>query len=124
MPCSVKNIPNAEIHIPITHLLMLLKNALNLLIFNSFVRFPAIEKAIIVIVSGKTTPDMVDTIVVEKNATAGLHTLADTTPPLALINVNNSGNVNCICFCIACTAFKLTRKHSVKIAKSGISAVA
>ena len=122
MPCRVKKIPNAEMQMPIIHLLILLKNALNLLIFNSFVRFPAIENAIIVIVSGKTTVYIVETIVVEKNATAGRHTDAETTPPLADINVKSNGNVNCICFCIACTAFRLSLKHSVKTASNGIKA--
>ena len=91
MPCKVKNNPKTETQMPISHLLILLKNALNLLIFSSFVRFDAIEKAIIVTVKGKTTVEITETIVVEKKATAGLQTDTDSVPPLAAIRVSIIG---------------------------------
>ena len=86
---------------PIIHLLILLKNAVNLLIFNSFVKFPVKENTIIVTVIGNTTPLIKDTIFVAKNPTAGRHTAAVTVPPLAAISVNINGKTNCICVCIA-----------------------
>ena len=73
---------------PITHLFILLKNPLNLLIFSSFDRFPAREKQIIVTVSGNTSEVITATIFVEKKATAGLQTATDTVPPLVAIKVS------------------------------------
>ena len=80
--------------------MMLLKKAVNLLIFNSFVKFPTIEKTIMVIVIGKTTDLIMVTILVEKKATAGRHTSADNFPPLAAIKVRIIGKRICICFCM------------------------
>ena len=91
MPCKVKKIPKTDTQTPIIHLLMLLKNALNLLIFSSFERFPAMEKQIIVIVNGKTSEVIIDTIFVEKKATAGRQTATDAPPPLVAIKVNKIG---------------------------------
>ena len=122
IPCKVKNNPNTDTHTPIIHLFILLKKALNLLIFNSFVKFPAKEKAIIVIVSGKTTLDKTDTIEVEKKATAGRHTEAETAPPLAAINVNINGKRICICFCMEKMLAVADSKHSVNTPIKGINA--
>ena len=91
IPCNVKNNPNTDTQMPISHLFMLLKNAENLLIFNSFVKFPAIEKAIIVIVKVNTMLRTTETIVFVKKATVGRQTDADTTAPLAASKVNNNG---------------------------------
>ena len=106
---------------PIIHLLILLKNAVNLLIFNSFVRLLAMENATISIVIGKTTVCIMDTIVVAKNPTAGLQIAAETEPPLAASNVSNSGKIKDICVRIAETQRKQDAKHSVTIAKIGIN---
>ena len=122
MPCKVKNNPNTDTETPINHLLILLKNALNLLIFSSFVRFDAIEKAIIVTVSGKTTVEITETIVVEKKDTAGRHTETENVPPLADISVSIIGYTISICRCIDCTLPIVAVKHSVKMLKSGINA--
>ena len=70
-PCTVKNNPNTETLTPIIHLFILLKKAEKLLSFNSFDRFPAMENAIIVNVSGRTTAETIETIVVLRKATAG-----------------------------------------------------
>ena len=53
------------------HLFILLKKEEKLLSFSSPDRFPAMEKAMMVRVSGKTTEDTIETIEVLKNATAG-----------------------------------------------------
>ena len=53
------------------HLLILLKKAEKLFSFNSLDRFPATENAMMVSVSGKTTAETTETMVVLKKATAG-----------------------------------------------------
>ena len=70
---------------------MLLKNALNFVIFSSFDKFPAKEKQIIVIVKGKTTAVITDTMFVEKKATAGRQTATDEVAPLVAIKVSKIG---------------------------------
>ena len=110
--------------IPISHLFVLLKKAVNFPIFNSFVILDAIDKTMITIVIGSTNAYIMDTIFVEKKATAGRHTDAVTAPPLADIKVNIKGKTNCICVCMAEMHSNETRKHSVKTTNNGINAAA
>ena len=70
-PCTVKKMPNTETQTPMIHLLILLKKAEKLFSFNSLDRFPATENAMMVSVSGKTTAETTETMVVLKKATAG-----------------------------------------------------
>ena len=105
---------------PIIHLLILLKNAVNLLILSSLDRFAAIEKAIIVTVNGKTMDEIAETIKSLKNATAGFAICTDTAPPLAAIKVSIMGKTSCICVCIDDILVLVFVKHSVKTAIKGI----
>ena len=54
-------------------------------------KFPAMEKAMMMITNGKTMDVINATMLDEKNATAGFAMAADSVLPLAAINVNING---------------------------------
>ena len=110
--------------IPMIHLLILLKNAVNFPIFNSLVRFVAIDRTKIHTVIGNTTEWITVTILLAKKATAGRHTAAVDVPPLAAISVKINGKINCICVCIEDIPSTDNRKHSLKTVIKGINAAA
>ena len=80
-----------DMQMPIIHLFILLKKDVNLLIFSSLVKFAAIEKATMVMLMGKITFVIMDTMDCEKKATAGLHTATVKPLPLAAMSVNKIG---------------------------------
>ena len=95
-----------------------------MLIFNSLVKLLAMENATTVTVNGRTIEEMSETIVVDKNATAGRHTATETVPPLAAIKVSIIGKTICICFRICDTLSAVCEIHCVKTPIKGLKAAA
>lgn len=85
IPCMVKKIENTVVEIPKIHLIVEVNTSINL--FSLYVCDKDDRKLniIIVAINGTIIVDTTLIIPFDKNATAGLYTLADTLPPAAII---------------------------------------
>ena len=93
IPCIVIKIENIVVETPKIHFIMVVKTSRNL--FNLYV-FDMLDiklNTIITAISGRIMLEIIFIIPLDKNATAGLYTFAETFPPAAIIKDISMGDI-------------------------------